>query len=320
VLAVVYNGTLSLEADYPETQATPGEAVIGVRLAGLCNTDLEIARGYMDFHGVLGHEFVGEVLEAEAPGWVGARVVGEINCGCGRCPWCLRGLERHCPQRTVLGILGRDGTFAERTRLPLRNLHRVPAELSDTEAVFVEPVAACCEILEQVEVRRFNRRAVLGDGKLGLLAAQILAAAGGAVTLIGKHAQKMALVANDHIEPLPLAQVQARPTFDLVVECTGAPEGLRLATDLVLPRGTIVLKSTTAQPPALPASRWVIDEITVVGSRCGRFAPALDLISSGALRLAELVSDRVPLGQALSAFERAQAPDVVKVLIDVRAT
>jgi alcohol dehydrogenase len=319
VLAVVYAGTLSLEADHPEPGVTPGEAVIGVRLAGVCNTDLEIARGYMNFRGVLGHEFVGEVLEAEDPGWVGARVVGEINCGCGRCPWCLGGLERHCPMRTVLGILGRDGTFAERTRLPLRNLHRVPAGVSDTEAVFVEPVAACCEILEQVEVRRFDRRAVLGDGKLGLLAAQVLAADGATVTLIGKHPEKMALVATEHIQPRALAQLEPRPTFDLVVECTGAPEGLRLATELVLPRGTIVLKSTTAQPPTLPASRWVVDEITVLGSRCGRFRPALDLLSSGALKLAELVSARLPLRQALSAFERAQAPGVVKVLIDVQA-
>ena len=317
--AVVYDGALRLEANYPEPRVTPGEAVIAVRLAGVCNTDLEIARGYMNFRGVPGHEFVGEVLEAGEAGWVGARVVGEINCGCGRCPWCLGGLERHCPQRTVLGILGRDGAFAERTRLPLRNLHRVPADLSDTEAVFVEPVAACCEILEQVEVRRFEHRAVLGDGKLGLLAAQVLAAQGGAVTLIGKHAEKMALVANERIRPLPLAQVDVRPTFDLIVECSGAPEGLQLATELALPRGTIVLKSTTAQPPALPASRWVIDEITVVGSRCGRFRPALELISCGALKLAELVSARVPLGQALSAFERAQAPGVVKVLIDVQA-
>jgi alcohol dehydrogenase len=320
VLAVVYAGTLSLEADHPEPGVTPGEAVIGVRLAGVCNTDLEIARGYMNFRGVPGHEFVGEVLEAEESGWVGVRVVGEINCGCGRCSWCRRSLERHCPQRTVLGILGRDGTFAERTKLPLRNLYRVPAELSDTEAVFVEPVAACCEILEQVEVRRFDRPAVLGDGKLGLLAAQVLTPEGGAVTLIGKHTEKMALVANDHIEPLPLAQLKRQPTFDLVVECTGAPEGLRLATELILPRGTIVLKSTTAQPPLLPASRWVIDEVTVVASRCGRFRPALDLISSGALKLTELVSARVPLSQALSAFERAQAPGVVKVLIDVQAS
>ena len=317
--AVVYNGTLRLEANYPEPTVTPGEAVIAVHLAGVCNTDLETARGYMNFRGVPGHEFVGEVLEADEPGWVGARVVAEINCGCGRCPWCLGGLERHCPQRTVLGILGRDGTFAERTRLPLRNLHRVPAELSDTEAVFVEPVAACCEILEQVEVHRFSRCAVLGDGKLGLLAAQVLAAAGGAVTLIGKHSEKMALVANEHIRPLPLAQLEPRPTFDLIVECSGAPQGLQLATELTVPRGTIVLKSTTAQPPALPASRWVIDEITVVGSRCGRFRPALELISSGALKLAELVSARVPLSLALSAFERAQAPGVVKVLIDVQA-
>jgi alcohol dehydrogenase len=317
----VYDGTLRLEPHYPEPQATPGEAVIAVRCAGLCNTDLEIAHGYMDFRGVPGHEFVGEVLEARGnrPGWVGARVVGEINCGCGRCAWCRRGLERHCPERTVLGILGRDGTFAERTTLPLRNLHRVPAELSDTEAVFVEPVAACCEILDQVEVRRFDRRAVLGDGKLGLLAAQVLAGVGGTVTLIGKHPEKMALVANDRIQPLALAQLEPRPTFDLVVECTGAPEGLRLATELVLPRGTIVLKSTTARPPTLPASRWVVDEITVVGSRCGRFRPALELITSRALKLAELVSARVPLADALSAFEKARSPGVVKVLIDVQA-
>ena len=316
--ALVYDGELRLEPHHPEPTEAGDEALIAVRLAGICNTDLEIAHGYMDFQGVLGHEFVGEVLAAPAPEWIGARVVGEINCGCGRCWWCERGRERHCPRRTVLGISGRDGVFAEKTTLPVRNLHRVPDGLSDTEAVFVEPVAACCEILEQVDVSGFERRAVLGDGKLGLLAAQVLATDGRPVILVGKHPEKMAIVAGDLIHPQTLAQLHVEPTFDLLVECTGSPNGLHLATQLVRPRGTIVLKSTTAAAAELPAARWVVDEVTVVGSRCGRFPPALELISQGVLKLAELVSATVPLGEALSAFRLAQAPGVLKVLIDVQ--
>ena len=315
--ALVYDGELRLDTDYPEPRPAADEALIAVRLAGICNTDLEIARGYMDFQGVLGHEFVGEVLAAPDPKWQGARVVGEINCGCRDCPWCKGGLERHCPERTVLGILGRDGVFAERTALPIRNLHRVPEHVADTEAVFVEPLAACCEILEQVDVTRLPRRAVLGDGKLGLLAAQVLVTDGGSVTLIGKHPEKMAIVAGGLIQTRTLTEVDTRPTFDLVVECTGSPEGLGLATELIRPRGTVVLKTTTAEPPRLPTNRMVIDEITVVGSRCGRFPPALELISQGGLKLAELVSATVPLSASRSAFRLAQLPGALKVTIDV---
>lgn len=317
--ALLYDGDLRLEPHYPEPEPAEGEALVAVRLAGICNTDLEITRGYMEFRGVLGHEFVGEVLEAPEPRWVGARVVGEINCGCGRCRWCERGLARHCPQRTVLGIKGRPGVFAERTALPIANLHRVPDHVTDVEAVFTEPVAACCEVLDQVDVERFERRAVLGDGKLGLLAAQVIAAQGGPLTLIGKHPEKMALVAGDLIRTQVLDRLDIRPTFDLIVECTGSPEGLRLATELVLPRGTIVLKTTTAEATEVPASRWVVDEVTVVGSRCGRFEPALEVISSGRLKLAELVSARVPLSEALRGFQLAGEPGALKVLIDVAA-
>jgi len=320
VQALVFDGELRVDPHYPEPTPTPGEALVAVGLAGVCNTDLEIARGYMDFRGVLGHEFVGRVLEAPEPGWAGARVVGEINCGCGRCQWCMRGLERHCPQRSVLGILGRDGVFAEKTALPLDNLHRVPDHVSDEEAVFVEPVAACCEILGQVEVAAFKRRAVLGDGKLGLLAAQVLTADGGPVTIIGKHPEKMSVVASDLIRPQLLAQLSPTPTFDLLIECTGSPKGLQLAAQLLRPRGTIVLKTTTAEAPALPAARWVIDEITVIGSRCGRFEPAIELVSEGRLRLRELISARVPLSKGPEAFHLAQEPGVLKVLIDVQAS
>jgi len=318
VQALVYDGKLRLDTDYPEPTPAAGEALIAVRLAGICNTDLEIARGYMGFEGVPGHEFVGEVLTAPDPGWCGARVVGEINCGCRECPWCEGGLERHCPQRTVLGILGRNGVFAERTALPVLNLHRVPDDVTDTEAVFVEPLAACCEILDQVDVSGLPRRAVLGDGKLGLLAAQVLVSDGGSVTLIGKHPEKMAIVAGSLIHTKTLTEVAIRPTFDLVVECTGSPQGLGLATELVRPRGTVVLKTTTAEAPRFPVSRLVVDEVTVVGSRCGRFRPALELISRGGLKLAELVSATVPLNAAQSGFHLAQLPGVLKVIIDVQ--
>jgi len=317
--ALVLDRGLHFDPDFPDPCPAAGEVLIAVRLAGVCNSDLEMARGYMQFRGVPGHEFVGTVLEAREPGWVGERVVGEINCSCGTCELCRAGLSRHCPRRTVLGILGRNGAFAERTVLPLVNLHRVPDTVSDEEAVFVEPVAACCEVLDQVDMRAFADRAVLGDGKLGLLAAQVLAESAGPVTLIGKHPEKMKLVAGERIRTQVLEATEVTPAFDLVVECTGSPAGLSLATDLVRPRGTIVLKTTTAESPPVPAARWVVDEITVVGSRCGRFEPAIELIAGGRLKLRELISRRVPLSEAVSAFDSAREPGALKVLIDVQA-
>ncbi|HEX4353608.1 MAG TPA: alcohol dehydrogenase catalytic domain-containing protein, partial [Polyangiales bacterium] len=258
---------LALEQrDAPSRRA--GDALVRVRMAGICSTDLEIARGYMNFRGVLGHEFVGEVIEADDASWIGARVAGEINLACGACAMCQRDLPRHCSKRTVLGILGKDGAFAEYLTLPIVNLHRVPIGVPDRTAVFVEPVAACYEILEQLRVAPSDRVAVLGDGKLGQLIAAVLASRGAAPTLVGKHARKLALARVRGLGTAKPNELDDK-TFDIVVEATGSPAGMQRAIALVRPRGTVVLKSTYHGNLSFDAAPLVIDEITVIGSRCG---------------------------------------------------
>lgn len=292
----------------------PGEAVIRVTLAGICGTDLEIAEGYMEFAGVPGHEFVGVVESAPDPAWVGRRVVGEINAGCGSCPACAAGLGRHCPTRTVLGILGRDGAFAERLALPLANLHEVPEGVPDVAAVFAEPLAAAYEVLEQVRVRPGDATAVIGDGRLGQLCARVLARAGAPPLVVGRHAAKLALAAAAGARTAPEDAAIPRG-FDVVVEATGEPSGLRRAIALVRPRGTIVLKSTYHGAAPLALAPVVIDEITVVGSRCGPFAPALDHLASDASSLAALVTARYALDDAAHAFATAASRDAMKVVV-----
>ncbi len=292
----------------------PGEALIRVLMAGICNTDLEIARGYMGFQGTPGHEFVGVVEACEDPAWVGRRVVGEINCGCGACDDCRRGDPRHCMARTVLGILGRDGTFAEYTRLPLRNLHAVPEALPDELAVFTEPLAAACEILEQVPVTSETRVLVLGDGKLGSLCGQVLHATGARVLVCGHHPRKLGLLRQaglDTTDTLPEGR-----GWDVVVEATGTEAGLLTALSRVRPRGTVVLKTTVAQPSTIHLAPIVIDEIRVVGSRCGPFAPALE--SLGRIDPRPMVDATYPLPRAREAFEHAARAGALKVLIDCR--
>jgi threonine dehydrogenase-like Zn-dependent dehydrogenase len=302
------------------------EALVRVRMAGICNTDLEIIRGYMSFEGVLGHEFVGVVEECADPSWLGARVAGEINLACHSCSLCLRGYERHCPTRRVLGILGKDGAFAEYLTLPIRNLHRVPDALSDRAACFIEPIAACCEILEQITLQPTDRVAVLGDGKLGTLAALTLQSHGYKPVLIGKHADKLARAKQLGIDTaLELAtpdQVAALSqltpkSFDVVVEATGSPSGMQLATALARPRGTIVLKSTYHGELKLQAAPWVIDELTIVGSRCGPFAPALAKLGARQLQPEALIDDVFPLHEASRALARATEPSVLKVLLEM---
>ena len=303
----------------------PGEVRVRVRLAGVCATDLELVRGYMGFTGTLGHEFVGEVeaVPEGGPGrdWVGRRVVGDINCPCGVCSTCRAGRPTHCPERTVLGIAGRDGAFAESLSLPLANLHAVPAGVPDEAAVFVEPLAAACEILEQVAIRPSSRIVVLGAGRLGQLCARVLALTGAEVTAVGRSAAKLALL------PRGIARVRHDAAdelahlagADVVVDCTGQPEGLALATSLLRPRGTLVLKTTVSHPRAVDPNRWVIDELTVVGSRCGPFEPALRLLATGAVDVRPLLSARYPLTRGLDALAHAARPDAVKVLIDPMA-
>jgi threonine dehydrogenase-like Zn-dependent dehydrogenase len=304
-------------ADVPAPLAD-GEALVRVTRSGICNTDLEIVRGYAGFEGTLGHEFVGVCVSAPDEVLTGRRVVGEINAGCGQCALCRGGDARHCPRRTVLGIVGRDGAHAELLRLPAVNLLPVPDEVSDERAVFTEPLAAACGILERTTITKDTRVVVIGDGKLGLLCAQaIKALTGAAVTLAGKHEHKLAIARRRDIETAlvdELSDATAR-AFDTVVEASGAAAGFELALRLVRPRGTVVLKSTFHGATAFDAARIVVDEISVVGSRCGRFAPALELLRTDAVDVTSLISEEHPLAAAPRAIERAAAPGVLKVLL-----
>ena len=306
------------EIDAPR-RGEAGEAVVHVRLAGICNTDVEIARGYAAFTGTLGHEFVGVVESAaEAPHLVGRRVVGEINAGCGRCELCAAGDARHCTRRTVLGIVGRDGAFAEVLRLPIENLLIVPDEIEDARAVFTEPLAAACGILERVEIGSDARVAVVGDGKLGLLCAQaIRAQSAAAVTLVGRHENKLRIARARGVETALAGALSREWTgaFDVVVEASGAAAGFALAVELTRPRGVVVLKSTFHGATEIDAAQIVVQEISVVGSRCGRFAPALELLARDAVDVTSLVTEEFPLADGLRALQRATESGVLKVLL-----
>ena len=304
-------------SDVPEPRVD-GEAVVRVTLSGICNTDLEIARGYAGFEGTIGHEFVGviESVSESGPLQVGQRVVGEINAGCGRCDLCRAGDSRHCARRTVLGIVGRDGAHAEFLKLPVVNLLPVPDEISDQRAVFTEPLAAACGILERTSITKGTAVAVIGDGKLGLLCAQVLATIGAAVALVGKHEGKLQIVARRGIETMTIAEAQSRAKkFDVAVEASGSATGFALALDLLRPRGVLVLKSTFHGAAEMDAARIVVDEISVVGSRCGRFGPALELLKTGVVDVESLISEELRLTEGLRAMERAAEPGVLKVLL-----
>lgn len=290
-----------------------GEALVRVTLSGICNTDLELARGYAGFRGTIGHEFVGVVDDpGDGPLLRGQRVVGEINAGCGACPLCQAGDPRHCAARTVLGIVGRDGAHADLLRLPARNLLAVPDAIPDEHAVFVEPLAAACGVLERCPVDPDARLAILGDGKLGLLCAMALAHL--RPLLVGKHPEKLALAKGVETTSPDEAR-RRRRGFDVVIEATGGPAGFALALDLLRPQGTLVLKSTFHGDTPIDAARIVVDEIRVVGSRCGRFAPALDLLARGAVDVGPLVSEVVSLDAGAAAMRRAALPGALKVLL-----
>jgi threonine dehydrogenase-like Zn-dependent dehydrogenase len=300
------------------TRAVPrrprGFALIRMECAGICNTDLELQRGYYAFRGTPGHEFVGRVVEADTSRLVGRRVVGEINLACGTCSWCRRGLGRHCPTRRVLGIAGHPGVFSEYFVLPECNLHYLPDSLPTECAVFAEPLAAACEILDQVRIPRGAAVAVLGDGKLGLLIAQVLLRSGAVIHQFGHHRDKLGIVEDlgAHVEVrrkrLPTAK------YDWVVESTGSKEGLRLAVQMVRPRGTVVMKSTVHGLASMDTTPVIVNEITLVGSRCGRFQPALRLLREGRLRLSEMIEAQFPLSEASQAFDLAAARGTLKVL------
>jgi threonine dehydrogenase-like Zn-dependent dehydrogenase len=296
-----------------------GEALVRMTTAGICNTDVEIARGYADFRGTLGHEFVGVVEESPDRSQIGRRVVGEINVGCGHCELCRGNDPRHCPDRTALGIRGRDGAFAEYLSLPPRNLLTVPDGVSDRQAVFTEPLAAALAIIEQVEIRAGRRVAVVGDGKLGQLISRVIARTGCDLTLIGKHEAKLELAARAGIKTTKLcaAEIDAikAPRFDFVVEASGSSGGMELALDLIRPRGAIILKSTFRGAVRLDASRIVVNEVSVIGSRCGRFEPALRLLESGGVDVEPLVAREYRLADGVEAMAEAQRPGTLKVLL-----
>ena len=295
------------------------EALVRVHLSGICNTDLEIARGYAGFKGTIGHEFVGVVAESPGNKLLGQRVVGEINAGCGECELCAANDPRHCPNRTVLGIVGRDGAHAEFLRLPIGNLLPVPDNIVDEHAVFAEPLAAACGIMERVAIKPKDRVAVIGDGKLGLLCAQAIALSGAGVLLIGKHAEKLRIAERRGIETAtPRTGAQRKREFDVVVEASGSPSGFVGALELLRPRGTLVLKSTFQGPgkiDEIDQARLVVDEITITGSRCGRFQPALDLLKKGAIDIDSLISEEYPLSRGVHAMERAGRKGILKVFL-----
>lgn len=312
--ALVFDGTLRFTRDYPAPAIAPGEALIRPHLAGICNTDVEITRGYMGFTGVLGHEFVGTVVACAEPAWLGRRVVGEINAACLRCATCLRGDPSHCPNRTTLGIDRRDGAMAELVALPISCLHEVPAGVSDEAAVFVEPLAAAVEILEQSHLRPTERVAVVGDGKLGAMIVQVMRLPGCDVTLVGRHPERWPLYQAMGVR-CTTADTLAGEQFDLVVDCTGQPAGLATARQLVRPRGRLVLKSTFEASSELNLTRLVIDEVQLLGSRCGPFAPALRLLAAGLVATEPLISASYPLAEAVDAF--AAARGALKVLLRI---
>ncbi len=315
-MKAVYLDTGLQLKEIPRPAPGSGEALVKVRLAGICNTDLELVKGYMGFHGVLGHEFVGVVEAADTSDWVGRRVCGEINFGCGACAACRRGLSRHCPNRTVLGILNQNGAFAEYTVLPEANLHSLPDGVSDRQAVFVEPLAAALEILEQIRVEPDFDVAVVGDGKLGLLITQVLRLSGCRLTLVGKHPHKLQLARGWGVRVCERDALPEEP-FDVVVEASGSPTGFNTALSLVRPRGTLVLKSTYHGKLELDAAPIVIDELRIVGSRCGPFAAAIRVLERGLVSVEPLIEAVYPLAQALEAFEHGGQAHSLKILLDV---
>ena len=312
--ALHWNGqALQLHSAYPVPRVTEHTALVRMRLAGICSTDLQILKGYMGFSGIPGHEFVGEVVEGPSD-LTGKRVVGEINFACGICEWCRQQLGRHCPNRRVMGILNADGSFADYMVVPVDNLHIVPDNVPDEAAVFTEPLAAAFAILEQIHFRPDAEVIVLGDGKLGLLCAQVLHFAGACVTVVGKHQRKLVLLQKLGLRTVALADWKPGLS-DVVIEATGSTRGLQLAIAAVRPRGTLVLKSTVAQDHTLSLAPLVINEVTVIGSRCGPFPPALHALAQGSVAVTPLIDRVYPLAEGLAAVNHAAQPGALKVLL-----
>jgi threonine dehydrogenase-like Zn-dependent dehydrogenase len=303
----------SVVTDHPDPVASDTMALVEVQLAGICSTDLQILQGYMDFRGVLGHEFVGVVLEGP-PEWIGSRVSGEINFACHRCSFCAGGQTRHCPNRTVMGILGSDGAFAQRVRVPWKNLHRIPDTVSDREAVFVEPLAAAFEADVQSRAYRGGRTLILGAGKLGLLCGQVLALRGDDVVVLCRHDEAMAKARAVGLEAVTIDDVGRN--YALVVEATGHPDGLATAMQLVRPEGAIVQKTTIAARHEIDIAPLVIHEVSLIGSRCGPFAPAIEALAKGQVQVAPLLAAVLPLSEAARGIREASLPGALKIALD----
>jgi threonine dehydrogenase-like Zn-dependent dehydrogenase len=290
-------------------------ALIRLLMGGICNTDLELQRGYYGFSGTPGHEFVGEVVACDSAALLGKRVVGEINLACTHCLWCLRGLGRHCPNRTVLGVVQHPGAFREFLTLPERNLHVVPDSIPTESAVFTEPLGAACEILDQVSIPAGGAVAVLGDGKLGLLISQMLSAHGCRVHQFGRHKDKLAIAARAGVTVEIAGENLPEAEYEWVVDATGSASGLRTAVRMTQPRGTVILKSTIHGEVPVDTAPVIVNEITLVGSRCGRFEPALQLLAAGKVDVTSMISEEFSLANATEAFSRAALPGVMKVLL-----
>jgi alcohol dehydrogenase len=312
----LHNGRVEMKRR-PKPRHGNGLALIRVLHAGICNTDLELQRGYYGFRGTPGHEFIGEVEAADDSSLVGRRVAGEINLACGKCEWCSGGLGRHCPRRTVLGIVKHPGAMAEYLTIPERNLRTVPNSISNEQAVFIEPLAAACEILEQVRIPPGERVAVLGDGKLGLLVAQVLCAHRAKVIHFGRHKEKLQISAAAGADTEVARSKLPAAAFEFVVDATGSAAGLNQAISMARPRGTVIMKSTVHGAVPIDTAPAIVNEITLVGSRCGRFEPAIRLLASGKIDVESMISERLPLVEAARAFAAAAQRGVLKVLLNV---
>ena len=319
--ALVFNNKLELKQNFEKPTPKENEALIKVKLVGICNTDYEITKGYMGYNGILGHEFVGvvEEINGEDKSLLGKRVVGEINLGCKNCDYCAKGLERHCPNRQTLGIFNKDGCFADYVTLPLSNLLEVNEKINDETAVFVEPLAAALEILEQLHIKPYEKVCVLGDGKLGLITALALNASNVDVTLVGKHQNKLDIAKEQNVKTVLLENLKQEDnkSFDVVVEATGRVSGFETSLSLVKPRGVLVLKSTIATGKELNLAPIVIEEITVLGSRCGQFAPALRLMEKNVIDFSKLVSAKLSFDDAVLGFEKNKEKNTIKILLEM---
>ncbi len=316
--ALLFDGEVRLDKSHPVPEPKRFEVLIRVLKAGICRTDLEIVKGYLDFKGILGHEFIGVVEESPDQNLIGKRVVGEINVSCGRCVYCLQGVSSHCVSRSVLGIQTKNGVFAEYVTLPVENIHVVPDSVTDDQAIFAEPLAAALEILAQVHFRPSDQVIVLGDGNLGLLCAQVIAMSGPQVLAVGKHRNKLEILKKQGIRTCVVEEL-SREKVDVAIECTGSWSGLREAFKIVHPRGTVVLKSTLSGQSKINLAPLVINEITLVGSRCGPFSPALRLLEGNAIDVLSLISNRFLLEDGVKALQAAREGKTIKIVLDIAA-